>query len=819
MIEMVDRQEPFTRLKEVLDEVISGHGRVVLISGEAGIGKTRLVQELEGSASGKGVMFLYGRCLSPIGSEPYLPFLEALRDYSRKAPKEKKGGKTHPSEKGAAGNGETRDTRTMPMGLLGINDMFEGGGQEGGHDATTERIERLWRTDVGRERDRMYETISSTLLGMARDRPLLLFLDDLQWADSGTLQLLVHISRHVAENRVLIVCAYRFEEVFELDGRPHPLSEVMSLMEHQRISERIPLEGFKKEDTKQMLFRLLETKDIPAELVETIHDRTNGNPYFIEEVVKSLIERGIIDPKDHRWTTKSRLKDITIPSTVRDVIALRLSKLDARAMKTLERASVIGKEFSIDVLRGVSDAREEDLVDDLDLLIRSRVIMEETKGMVEYYRFASTVIREVVYDAISNVKRRLLHRKTANAIEDLVGEDSDEMVYVLAQHYALANDPDKSTKYTVRAGNKAFKSMALKEADRFYRTALESLERAKRTPENLTLKEEVLLSEGKIHFTVGEHDLALKELGEVLELCSETSHLKSGALAYYWIGRTYENRTDLESARDYLQRALELFRACSDLSGQSMDLQFIAMYHLRKGEYQKGLDLIRESVELAEKANDLGEMVSSHTLEAMLCSELGDFDRSEKGYRKAEELALKEGDPGKLSRIYNNWGDLRMRQWRYADAIPILERSLEPGKMSGNLRMLGYCYCNIGECMVHIGETAKGRPHLERARAIFEKLDEKLMISRLVMVDGVAYRKAKDWAKAREYGLKSIAMAETMNIPFAVGEYLMEYGISCKDEGVSGEAKPVLERAAKIFKEIGAKKFLEKTEEELGRLG
>jgi len=809
MIEMVDRQQPFSRLKEVLDEAISGHGRVVLISGEAGIGKTRLVHELEGSAVGRDLMFLYGRCLSPIGSEPYLPFLEALRDYSRKAPKTKKGDKAPVQT--AAGKGETHDARAMPMGLLGIDNMFEGG-----RDITTERIEKLWRMDVGRERERMYESISSMLLGIAGERPLLLFLDDLQWADSGTLQLLVHISRHVVENKVLIVCAYRFEEVLELDGQPHPLSEVMSLMEHQRISERILLEGFKKDDTKQMLYRLLDTKDIPAELVETIHERTNGNPYFIEEVVKNLIDRGIIDPKDQRWTTKSRLKDITIPSTVRDVIALRLSKLDARAMKTLERASVIGKEFTLDVLRGVYDASEDELVDDLDNLIRSKVIFEETKGMVESYRFASTVLREVVYDAISNVKRRLLHRKTANAIEDLVGEQPDDMVYVLAQHYALANDPDKSTKYTVLAGNKAFKAMALVEADRFYRTALESLERAKRTPENLALKEEVLISEGRIHFTVGEQDQAFKELTEVLELSSETGNKKSGAFAFYWTGRIFENRSDLEMARSNLQRAFELFRECSDLSGQSMVLNIMALYHLRKGEYHKGLDLIQESIVLADKAKDLGELVSATTLEAMLYSELGDFTKSEDGYKRSEGLALREGDPNKISRIYNNWGDLRMRQWRYADAIPILERSIEPGKMSGNLRMLGYCYSNIGECMVHIGETAKGRPHLERAKAIFEKLEEKLMISRLIMVDGVAYRKTKDWAKARECGQKSVAVAENLKIPFAVGEYLMEYGISLKEEGAKGEAKPVLERAAKIFKDIGAKKFLEKTEEELG---
>ena len=180
---------------------------------------------------------------------------------------------------------------------------------------------------------------------------------------------------------------------------------------------------------------------------------------------------------------------------------------------------------------------------------------------------------------------------------------------------------------------------------------------------------------------------------------------------------------------------------------------------------------------------------------------------------------MKDGDPYKIARIYNNWGDLRMREWRYAQALPILEKALEPCKRSGNLRISGFAYANIGECLVQIGDLDKARPHIEKAKAIFEKVNDKLMCSRMIMVEGVIHRRTKQWDKARECARQSISIAESINIPFAVGECLMEYGISLKQEGATTEARQVFERAVGIFKEIGAGKFLEKTELELKALG
>jgi predicted ATPase len=814
MIELVDREAPLAQLRRSLEGTVAGQGRILFLSGEAGIGKTRLVQELELTTKDKEVLVLHGRCLSPLGSDPYFPILEALREYSKGQPGPEKVRPTVPMSVLAVGdNNAAPDGKAMPMGLLGIDDIFKKDTTEGSN--VHSRIERLWRMDVGRERERTFETISSTILGIAKERPLLLFLDDVQWADSATVNLLVHIARYIKGYRVLILCAYRPEETLDVAGKPHLLREAIRRIDNEKVSEKIGLEGLKKGETRTFVSRLLEIKDIPEDLVEVLQDRTSGNPYFIEELVKGLVDQGIIVPKDHRWTTRSRLKDLALPNSVKDVITRRLSRVDPRALKTLERAAVLGKHFSLEVLETMAESDEEELVDDLDLLIRSKILCEETGTGTDGYRFTSTALRDAVYEGISNVKRRMLHKRAAKAIEDTYGKGSGEVVYTLAHHYMMAKDTTNSVLYLARAGDLALRAFALDEATKHYRSALEVLGKVDPTPEHLAQKASILLSSGIIHSIIGELDLALKEFDEVQTICGSTGDQKFLAGAYFGLGKVFEQRSDIPSANEKFQKSFDIFKGLSDLIGQSMTLQCVGMCHFRKGEYNKALEVLGRSGELAQQAKAIGELATNTTLKAGVYSELGDFAQSDENYKKAEELAKKDGDPYKIARIYNNWGDLRMREWRYTDALAILEKSLEPAKRSGNLRLSGYAYGNIGECLVFTGDVVKAKPHIERAKAIFEKVDEKLMGSRMIMVEGIIHRKAKEWEKARECARKSIFVAESINMPFAVGEYLMEYGITCKEEGATNEARQVFERALGIFKEIGAGKFLERTEKEL----
>jgi tetratricopeptide (TPR) repeat protein len=815
-IELVDRVEPLRQLKELLDSAAAGKGHIIFISGEAGIGKTRLAREMEHITQKKGATYLYGRCLSLTGSDPYLPFLDALRAYARSTGGQDRQDTIAQSAGGFEAGGMDGP---MPVGLMGVSELFgqDGAEERGARDKG--RMEALWRVDAGRERDRIYEAISSALLGIAAERPIVLFLDDFQWADSASLQLLMYLSHGVQDARALILCAYRFDEILDVDGKPHPLRDVLYRMQRERIFGLIPLEHLTRADTNEMLVRLLGTGELPDMFVDKIFDRTNGNPYFIEELVKDLVAKGHIETRDGGWTSRVDLDALRLPQSIRAIISEKLSRFDPKTQRTLEMAAILGLEFQLEVLQAVSDEKEEALVDQLDRLLKAKILREDSRGDQVVYRFTDNVVRSLLDEGLSTAKKRLLHRKAAAAMEKRYGQSPGEKVYALAHHFNLGGDQAKSLRYMHMAGSRAFKALALEEASGYFRTAVKATDGLERSAENLSLRMECLLSLANIHTTSGDIEGALKGLDEVISVAGETGNDRLLAIAYERKAFIALRRADLVTADALLEKALRIYTDLKDVEGQARTLCSIAMSSFRKSEHSKALEQLARAMELSKGIGDDDDYTTAVINMAGVHSELGDFDNSEKYYAQAETLARKLDDPSKLARLYNNWGDLRMRQWRYADSIPILEKGLEPVKRSGNTAIRAVIYANIGESLVHTGDSVKGMPYLEKARAIFERVGDALFTSRMVMVGGVVHRNAGEWDQARRMGLDSITMVEPLKMPLAVAEYTMEYGITLARAGDKDEARRVLERAAKIFSGVGAKEFLEKTNRELAALG
>ncbi|MEM2900735.1 MAG: ATP-binding protein, partial [Thermoplasmata archaeon] len=232
---LIGREKELSQLKEMLDSMLAGHGGLVFISGEAGIGKTRLIFELRDYAHPLGVHFLTGRSLYHEGSDPYLPFIDALREYFKKEKSEE----IKVDEKVSAPIGF--------IGHIGGLDKIESRSGEGaiplgllttfGHESSSKREE----IDIRKERDRMFETVLQLIISISKEKPLILFLDDLQWADSASLQLLYYISRNIRESRVLICCTYRPEDLLESEGKAHPLTDTIKRMSRERLFATINL--------------------------------------------------------------------------------------------------------------------------------------------------------------------------------------------------------------------------------------------------------------------------------------------------------------------------------------------------------------------------------------------------------------------------------------------------------------------------------------------------------------------------------------------------------------------------------------------------
>jgi class 3 adenylate cyclase/tetratricopeptide (TPR) repeat protein len=440
----VGRDGELERLGRLWKEATVGGLRVALVAGEPGVGKTRLAAELARTVHDEGGMVLAGRCDEDLGV-PYQPFVEALRhfvDHSGALP-------------GAFGRYGGELVRLVP----------ELGERAPGLPAPL-------RSDPETERYRLFDAVASWLAAVSADEPLLVVLDDLQWAAKPTLMLLRHVVRSADPVRLLVVGTYRDTEL----GHDHPLVDLLADLRRQGSAERLSLPGLDSAGVaafmEQAAGHRLDGDDLA--LARAIHTETEGNPFFVREVLRHLAETGAIEQRDGHWARRLPVEQVGIPEGVREVVGKRLARLGDETNGLLRIAAVVGAEFESALLRMMSDLGEEQLILALDEATGARLIIEGSGGR---YRFSHALVQETLYQGLSGIRRVALHRRVAEAIEMLHGDRIDDHLAALAHHYARASAPaaqtDKAIDYAARAGGHALARLAPDEAARWYEQALE----------------------------------------------------------------------------------------------------------------------------------------------------------------------------------------------------------------------------------------------------------------------------------------------------------------------------------------------------------
>jgi class 3 adenylate cyclase/tetratricopeptide (TPR) repeat protein len=440
----VGRDADLERLQQLWKEATAGEQRVAFLTGEPGVGKTRLAAEVASRLHEEGATVVAGRCDEDLGV-PYQPFVEALRHFVDHIPPDEVGGRL-----GRFG-GEL--TRLVPeLAHLDLPSPLE--------------------SDPETERYRLFDAVAGWLASV--EEPLLLVLDDLQWAAKPTLLLLRHVVRSPMK-RVFIVGTYRDTEL----THDHPLVEVVADLRREGGVERISLSGL--DDVGVAAFieqaggRTLDEDGIA--LARAIYRETEGNPFFVREVLRHLAETGVVERQEEGWSTRRPVEQLGIPEGVRDVVGRRLSRLSAGANQALRVAAVVGPEFDMRVVRDAGGIPEEALLTALEEAVGARLLSEVSAIR---YRFTHALIRATLYDSLTAARKVTLHRKVAEAIETVQHGALDDHLPALAHHWARASAPAADTaravEYTRRAGDRALAQLAHDEAVAYYRQALELLD-------------------------------------------------------------------------------------------------------------------------------------------------------------------------------------------------------------------------------------------------------------------------------------------------------------------------------------------------------
>jgi tetratricopeptide (TPR) repeat protein len=331
-------------------------------------------------------------------------------------------------------------------------------------------------SDPETERYRLFDAVAVWLGAASADEPLVVVLDDLQWAAKPTLLLLRHVARSPEPRRVLILGTYRDSEL----SHGHPLVEVLADLRRQSDVERISITGLGSSAVAAFMEQAAghTIGDEELALARAIHEETEGNPFFVREVLRHLNETGRFEQRDGRWSTRLPVDEIGIPESIREVIGRRLSRLSEASNGVLRTAAVVGAEFDAGVVEAAGTFDEETILSALDEAAKARLVIEQAP-VGNRYRFAHALVRDTIYDELSATRRIALHRRVAEAIETVHAGAVDDHLPALAHHWARASAPAADTAravdYAVRAGDRALAQLAHDEAASYYRQAIELL--------------------------------------------------------------------------------------------------------------------------------------------------------------------------------------------------------------------------------------------------------------------------------------------------------------------------------------------------------
>lgn len=492
----VGRDDELEVLRAGVDQALGGRGRVLLLVGEPGIGKTRTSEELTTYARLRGAQVLWGNCYEGDGAPAYWPWMQIIRSYvSEREPK------TLATEMGSG----AADIANI---VSEVRDRLPG-------------LPLPAKLDPDQARFRLFDSVTSFLRNVSRETPLVLVLDDLHWADGPSLLLLQFLAKEFGDSRLLVLGTYRDVEV----GRQHPLEKTLAELARGERTDRVLLRGLDEDDVARFL-ELSAGRTPPAQLVEAVYRETEGNPFFVHEVVRLLQSDGRLDDPEAvaSWS-------VEIPQGVRQVIGRRLDGLSTDCNQVLTLASVIGREFELRVLARAADRSEDETLELLEEAEDQR-ILAPLDGSPGIFRFSHALIRETLYGEVRTTRRVRLHRKIGEVLEERHAAKIEPHLAELAYHFceaATGGDVRKAVEYAQMAARRALESVAYEDAAVHFDRALLALE-ADEDPDEI-LRCELLLSKADAHFRGGAGPASNRTFEEAKTLAQQSGSALHVALS------------------------------------------------------------------------------------------------------------------------------------------------------------------------------------------------------------------------------------------------------------------------------------------------
>jgi predicted ATPase/KaiC/GvpD/RAD55 family RecA-like ATPase len=740
-------------LKEAVYRAVHGEGGLVFIHGEAGIGKTRLVRELGAYARSRGVQVLYGRCPALFrmdGVPPYILWKEVIKDYLETCNPEQL----------------YRVIGFYPAEVAKLVPEIR---------QRLATIPQSFPISPEQEQNRLFEAVSQFITNISRETPLLVVLDDLQWTDPSSLLLLHYLARGVQKTPLLLLGAYRSTGI---DSK-HPLTPVLTELNRERLPQSVSLKRMSLDDISEMIKQILEQDDTPPEFCKMVYEKTRGNPFFAEEVIKSLKEEDVIYRDENKWKIREVTR-IEFPETVKGVIKARIGRLDDEQQNVLTMASLVGNDFTFEALQGVTGSNEDKLRKIVDGLLKIGLLKHRDVRGEDVCSFADIIVRDVVNEEVGTYERKKLHGLVGTALEKVYAKKIDEHLGELASHFLEGGDKDKALEYFLNAGEKAQKVYAHNEAFSYFQHALGLLEEKE---DNLEQKTRITERLGDLKTRMGESDAGMEYLNRSLTLWNQLGDKKNIArlhakMAYgFWfvVG-------DRDKASEHHRVALEILEKEPESKELASLYEDISHMLWRTGESaERALLWTQKAFELAKRLGEPEVLARCYDNLGVLSMKSGELEQASKYYEQGLKIALENNLVGHALSPYNNLCNLYFVTGEFQKVFETAQKGLELAKKVGSLYGLQWFDSMLAGSYAYMGELQKAISIWEDVLALAKRTKYSVQISGTLSSLGACYLYLGEWDKSLQYLMEALDIAKKIgeyqfsgNATYLLGELFME---------------------------------------------
>lgn len=728
---LVGREEPLARLREALATALAGEGRFVTVVGEAGAGKSRLIHEFRRSLDRSRVDVLEGRCLSAGSHTPWLPFLDVLRT--------------------GLGLQDGEDPEVLRrQALEGLRAIDPDLGPWLPHCLHLLSIpaggDALLPPGLQGEalRQALEAALAAVITRRSRRRPLVLLLEDWHWSDEASEGGLRHLLTQLPRSPLLVVVLHRHEALHQLEGlEPHL---------------RLVLDGLAPAESRQVLAAVLGAWQVPDDLVARIQERTGGNPFFIEEIGRTLLEEGALRrSRPGQVELVGRLEELRLPLTVEAVLQARLDRLDPEARESLRIAAVVGREFSTRLLAAVRGL-DQGLEGTLERLCQRELIEPSLPHSRLAYRFRHVLAQEATYHSILRRRRRQLHGAVARALERLHEDPEERRDEALAHHLRLSDAPARAVPHLEKAADRAFASCSIREARLMYRQAVEILENSPNGAQDSCTRIDLTLKWAQASHFAASHD-NVTALESCLSMAEAMGDEARAARITYWLGRLdYMLGRPLRAAMHF-ERCMAISRSMAESETYALAFNFRGRICYQLAEHDRGIRILMEGISLLEELGDREEQAYSLSMLAGEYSLVGEFGPAFEVHGRALAIYADSGNVVGESAALNRLALSHAFRGEWSQAIEVADRCVGLAGDSGIVLVLGMISAVRGYCQILRGQgSTEGLEQIERGIARIETGGSQLVLSRLCAWAAEAQAILGDADEAKTWSLRALEL-------------------------------------------------------------